>query len=144
MYGFFEVEIHRAASVVDSVAGIASLFGRAGCDISWNQVAEGRITTLEVVVALILRDIGGFEFAFAEQTGFLGVLRHPDTAVVTQRLAHQRELRLVVAVHRDACRVNLREARIRHAGAFLIALPDGRSVRRHRVCREVKHASVAS
>ena len=38
------------------------------------------------------------------------LLRHPDAAVVAQRLGHQRQLRLVVAGDRDAGRVDLGEA----------------------------------
>ena len=43
------------------------------------------------------------------------VLGHPDPAVVAQRLAHQRQLRLVVAGDRDAGRVDLRVAGVGEA-----------------------------
>src|SRR6185436_5329443 len=39
-----------------------------------------------------------------------GLLWNPDAAVVAQRLAHERELRLVVARHRNARGVDLRVA----------------------------------
>ncbi len=40
------------------------------------------------------------------------LLRHPDAAVVAEALAHQRQLRLMLARDRDARRVDLREARV--------------------------------
>ena len=71
-------------------------------------------------------------------------LRHPDAAVVAQRLGHERELRLVVAADRDAGRVNLRVAGIGEAGAALVGAPDGGGVGAARVGREIEDVAVAA
>src|SRR5256886_11159805 len=52
-----------------------------------------------------------------------------------KRLAHQRELRLVVAGHRDTGGVDLREARVRERGAALVGAPDGGDIAALRVGR---------
>ena len=81
------------------------LLGVARRDVARHEVAEARILALEVVVALVLGNL-------LRRPLVALLLRHPDAAVVAQALAHQRELRLVVAADRNAGRVDLREARV--------------------------------
>ena len=71
---------------------------------------------LEVVVAVGLGDLVG-------RPGLVGVLRHPDAAVVAQRLRHQRELRLEVVGLRDAGRVDLRVAGVGERRAPAVGPP---------------------
>ena len=71
-------------------------------------------------------------------------LRHPDAAVVAQALAHQRELRLMLAAHRNAGRVDLREARVGEERAALVRAPRRRDVGVHRVGRQVVGRAVAA
>ena len=92
---------------------------------------------LEVVVALVLRDVGG-RAVVAVRGG------HPDPAVVAQRLAHQRELGLLLAGARDARGVDLGEARVGEVGAAPVRAPDGRGVAVLGVGREVEDVSVAA
>ncbi len=63
----------------------------------------------------------------------LHLLRNPDTSVVTQGLRHKGQLALLLAVHRNTCRVNLSEARICEICSLLVALPCGRAVAVHGV-----------
>src|SRR5690606_31559325 len=99
-----------------AVAGVAALFGRTGRHVARDEVAEARVAPFEEVIALVLRDLRGRPLV-----AFL--LRHPDAPVVAEALAHQRELRLVVARDGDARRVDLRHAGIREEGAAPVAAP---------------------
>src|SRR5690606_3915325 len=101
---------------------VAHALRAARRDVAWNQVAEAGVDALQVVVAVALRDLRGLLAAI------LCLLRHPDPTVVAQALAHQRELRLVRATHRDAGRVDLRVAGVREERAFAVGAPGGRNV----------------
>ena len=85
--GVGEVEVHAVLQRADAAAGVDLALGVAGGDVARHEVAERRVAALEEVVALGLGDLVG-------RAGVVGVLRHPDAAVVAQRLRHQRELRL--------------------------------------------------
>ena len=113
------------------------LLGVARRDVARHEVAEGRILALEVVVALLFGNL------FRRPLVAL-LLRHPDAAVVAQALAHQRELRLVIAGHRNAGRMDLREARVREQRAALVRAPRRRDVRVHGVGRQVVDGAVAA
>ena len=91
--------------VVDHRLGVARLATSRG-----TRLPNARVLALEVVVALVLGDLVG-------RAGVVGVLRHPDAAVVAQRLRHERELRLELVALRDARRVDLRVARVGEVGA---------------------------
>ena len=54
--------------------------------------------------------------------------RRPDTPVVAQTFAHQRELRLILAGDRDARRVDLRVAGVREKRAFFVGAIRGGDV----------------
>ena len=69
----------------------------------------------------------------------LGTQMRPS---LRKRLAHQRELRLEVVAGRDARRVDLGEARVRHQRAALVGPPDRGDVRRLGVRREEEHVAV--
>ena len=70
--------------------------------------------------------------------------RHPDPAVVAQRLAHQGELGLVLAADRDAGRVDLGEAGVGEVGALAVGPPGGGHVAAHRVGGQEEHVPVAA
>ena len=71
-------------------------------------------------------------------------LRHPDPAVVAQRLAHQGELGLVLAGDRDARRVDLRVAGVAEVGALAVRPPGRGDVAAHRVGRQEEDVAVAA
>ncbi len=102
------------------------------------RLPNARILPLEIVVAIRLRDLiwrlGAIFLPF----------RHPHPAVVAQRFAHQRELRLVLAAHRDAGRVDLRVTRIGERRAALVRAPDRRDVRSLGVGREEEDVAVSA
>src|SRR5215813_538673 len=75
--------------------------------------STSRLAALEVVVAVVLGDL-------VRGAAVLVLLRHPDPAVVAERLAHQRELRLEVVARGDARGVNLRVAGVGHVRAALV------------------------
>ena len=131
--GVGEIEEHGEAGLVHAVAGVAALLGGAGSDVTGNQVAEGRIAALQVVVAALLRNLGRLDLVLAELEDILHVVRHPDAAVVPQGLGHQGELALLVAMDRDTGRVDLREAGVREESALAVGLHRGGTVGVHRV-----------
>src|SRR6266481_2739118 len=72
------------------------------------------------------------------------LLRHPDAPVVAQRLAHQRELALVLAADGDAGGMELREAGIAQEGALLVRAPDRGGVGALGVRRQIEDVAVAA
>ena len=81
-----EVEEHSQTSVVHTEAGIATLLGCTAGHVTGNQVTEGRITALQVVVAVFLGNLPSFLGTGLQSLGIFHLLGNPDTAVVTQRL----------------------------------------------------------
>ena len=136
--GVGEVEVHAEAALTDSPALVAHTLGGAGRDVTRAEIAEARIDALEIVVAILLRDRP------RRLETVLLALRHPDAAVVAERLRHQGQLRLVFAADRDARRVDLRVARVRHAGAALVGAPDRGDVRAAGVGGEIEDIAVAA
>src|SRR5205814_4054203 len=111
-----EIEIDGEPAVADAAAVVGHLLRVARRDVARDEVAERRVLPLEIVVALLLGNL-------LRRTRVAFLLRHPDASVVAQALAHEGELRLVLAAHRDARRVNLREARVREERAALVRTP---------------------
>ena len=132
-----EIEIDGEPAVADAAAVVARLLGVAGGDVARHQVAEARVLPLEVVVALVLRDL-------LRRTRVALLLRNPHAAIVPQAFAHQRELRLVIAGDRNAGRVNLGEAGVGEQRAALVRAPRRGDVRVHRVRREVVDGPVTA
>ena len=132
-----EVEVHAVLQRPDAAAGVDLALRRARRDVARHEVAERRVAALEVVVALVLGDLVG-------GAGVVVLLRHPDAAVVAQRLAHQRELRLEVVARRDARGVDLRVAGVGHVRAALVRAPDGGDVAVLRVGGEEEDVAVAA
>ena len=139
-----EVEEHPEAGLGHAESGVADFLGGAGRDVARGKVAERGIFALEEVVAVVFLDVGGLELAGADLGGDFGGLRHPDAAVVAERLGHQRQLRLVVAADRDAGRVDLGVAGIGEVGAAAGGSPGGGDVAAHRVGRKEEHVAVAA
>ena len=132
-----EVEVDPEAAGADPAALVADVLRGPGRDVAGHQVAERRVDPLQVVVALGLRDLPWVALV-------LPALRHPDPAVVAQRLAHQGELGLVVPADRDARRVDLGEARVGEVGALAVRPPGGGDVAAHRVGGQEEHVPVAA
>ena len=133
-----EIEVHAQAGLAHAAALVAHLLRGARGDVARREVAERRIHPLEVVVAVLLGDV------VRVLPAVLLLLRHPDAAVVAERLRHERQLRLVVAGDRDAGRVDLREAGVGEAGAALVGAPDGGGVGVARVGGEIEDVAVAA
>ncbi len=55
--GIGEVEEHSETGLVDTESGVTSLLGRTGSHVTRNEVTERRITTLEIVVTILLRNL---------------------------------------------------------------------------------------
>jgi hypothetical protein len=132
-----EIEVDPEAAGADAAALVAHLLGGARGDVARGEVAVGRVLALEVVVALVLGDLGRLARVARP-------LRHPDAAVVAERLAHQRELALVLAVDRDAGRVDLRVAGVAEGRALAVRAPDRRAVAALGVGRQVEDVAVAA
>ncbi|MPM43007.1 hypothetical protein SDC9_89679 [bioreactor metagenome] len=130
--------VHLLDRRADTAALVAAVLGLARRDVTRDQVAERRVDPLQVVVAVLLGDLARVLLTV------LGLLGHPDAAVVAQRLRHQRQLRLVVAVLRDARRVDLRVAGVAEVGTALVRPPGGGHVGAHGVRRQEEDVAVAA
>ena len=142
--GVLEVKEHAAAGVGHATLVVTGFLGSAGGNIAGSQVTEGGILALQIVVAIALSHIGGLHLATADLGSHLAALGHPDTAVVTQRLRHEGELALVVALHGDAGGVNLGEAGVSEVGTLLPAGAGGAHVAAHGVGGKEEHAAIAT
>ncbi len=132
-----KVEVHAEAGFAHAAALIANRLGIARSYVAGYQVAEARVTAFEVVIALILRDL------FRGTLVALGQ-RHPDTAVIAQGFAHERELGLILTSHRNAGGVNLGVARVGEVCATLVSPPDRRYVRPLGVGGKVVDVAIAA
>src|SRR5207237_6922458 len=115
--GVRKIEVDAPPARPDPSPFVAHFLRRAGCDVTRRQIAEARILTLEVVVAFLLRNV-------LRRTRIALLLRHPDSAVVAQRLRHQRKFRLILTALRNAGWMDLRVTRIREIRAVAIGPPD--------------------
>ncbi len=135
--GVGEVQVDAVSKRTHSAALVDDRLGVPRSDVAGNEISEARIARLEVVVALALGDVpGGARVA--------GALRDPDAAVVPQRLAHERELRLVLARLRNAGGVDLGEAGVREERTPSMGPPDRGGVAALGVGREEVHVAVAA
>ena len=142
--GVLEVKEHTAAGVGYAALIVAGFLGSTGGNVTRSQVTEGGILALQIVVAVALSHIGGLHLAAADLSGHLTALGHPDTAIVTQRLRHEGELALVVALHGDAGGVNLGEAGVSEVGTLLPAGAGGAHVAAHGVGGKEEHAAITT
>ena len=137
LYRVAQIQVHRLPGSANAVTAVAHLLGGARGDIARHQVPERRVTLLQVVVALLLRD-GGRRARVAL------LFRHPHAPVVAQALAHQGELGLMLARHRDAGGMNLHEAGVGEQGASLVGAPGGGDVAHLGVGGQVVEVAVAA
>ena len=119
--GVAQVQVHGLTGGAHAAAGVAHLLGGPRGHVARHQVAERRVALLQEVGAVGFRDVRG-------RTGVVGGNRHPDAAVVAQALAHQGQLGLVLARHRDAGGVDLHEARVGEQRAALVGAEGGGDV----------------
>ena len=134
--GIRKIEVHRQPGGPHTVPLVAHLFRTPGGDIARDQVPERRVEPFEVIVPLIFRDL--------VRSAFVGLgLRDPDAAVIPEAFAHERELGLVLAGDRDACRVYLREAGVAEERAALVRAPCRGGIAHFRVRREEEDVAVA-
>ena len=126
--GIAEVQIDAAPAGADAAPFVADLLDGARSNIARREVAVARILALKEIIAVFFRNLVGRAIVAA-------LLRHPDAPVVAQRLAHQRQLRLIVAAHRNAGRVYLRVAGIGKVSAALVCAISRRDVAALRIGR---------
>src|SRR3954462_13645714 len=100
-----KMQIDAESTLPHPAAFVADFLGGAGRDVTRSEVAEAGVLPLQEIVPLTLWNL--------TRSSFLPTpLRHPDPAVVPERLAYSRQLRLVFADHRYKGGVNLGIARI--------------------------------
>ena len=114
---------------------VAHLLGPPGGDIARDQVSERRIEPFEVIVPFLFRDL--------VRCALVGLgFRDPDAPVIPEAFAHERELRLVLAGDRDACRMYLRKAGVTEERPAFVRAPCCGGIAHLRVRREEKHVAV--
>src|SRR5574344_129240 len=134
--GVSEVEVNGTAAM-DAHSLVADHLGIAARDIARNEVAEGRIAFLEVVVAFRFRDL-------IRGTVVARLFRNPHTTVIAEGFGHQGQLGLMLARDRNAGRVNLRVAGVREESSLLVCLPGRAHVGTLGVGGEVEHVAVTA
>ena len=134
--GLREVEIDSQAGVVHTEALVATFLGSAAGHVAGNEVTEGGIAAFEVVVAVFLGNVLTLETAFLARLGVFELFGHPNAAVVAERLGHEGEFRLFVAVYGDTRGVNLHIRGVGKHGTLAVASDGGRCVAAHGVGRE--------
>ena len=102
---FRKIKVDTLPRRPHTIACIATLFRSTRSHVARHKVTKGRITPLEVIVALLLRDLRRFARVAL-------LLRYPNTPVVTQRLTHEGQLALKLIEHRQPRRVYLYKARV--------------------------------
>ncbi len=55
--GVREIEEHGETGLVDTESSVTSLLGRTGSHVTRNEVTERRVTALEIVVTILLRNL---------------------------------------------------------------------------------------
>src|SRR5699024_10661448 len=123
-----EVEVDCTFGAAYAFAVVAYVFRVMRGDVSGDHVPEGGVLALEVVVAFVFWNL-------VRGTGVARLGWNPDTTVVSQRLAHERTLGLVLTMLRNAGGVDLRVAGVGEVRAFLCCSPDRGGVTAHRVGR---------
>src|SRR5690606_30841275 len=107
-----KIQEYRKACSTYTTTFVAHQFGVTGSHVAWYQVTKSRVLTLQEVIAVFFFDVVNCDLSFAKTLCCLNSFRNPHTAIVTKRLRHQRQLRLVIAGNRDTGRVNLCKARV--------------------------------
>ena len=131
LYGIGKIEVDRKACCSYAKAGITAFLGSPRGHIARHEIPEGRIATFEVIVATIFVQFGRFHLAFAYFLSIFGKFGNPDASVVAQTFAHQGQFRLVIAVHRNAGRMDLCETGIAKESALFVCFPDGTAIGSH-------------
>ncbi len=132
------VEINTSLARTDAALVITLLLGRTRCDITWSKVTEGWILPLEVVIAILFRNITRSLVAI-----FL-LLRSPATTVVPQRFGHQCQLRLMITGLWNTGRVDLGVTGIGEESTLLGSFPGSGDATTHGVCRQVEDVDVTT
>ena len=119
--GIAEVQENGKTSFPNAMTRIAAFFCCARRNIARSQIAVRRVTPFQIVVAFSIRNL--------IRGAFVALGRwHPDSTIVAQTFAHQRQLGLIIAGDRDTRWMNLRVAGICEQGTFSSASPRGRDV----------------
>ena len=142
--GLAEVEEYGKSSVVHAVALVAALFGGTAGDVAGDEVSECGIAALEIVVAVFFGNVLTLDFALLQTLGIFELLGHPDASVVTERLGHQGEFRLLVAMNGNAGGVNLHVAGVGEEGSLAVAGDGGGAVATHGIGGEEVGVSVTA
>ncbi len=142
--GIGEVKIDAEAGRRDAAAIVAGFLGGAGGDVPWGKIAETRVFALEEVVAIVFRHLRGFHLALAQLGGDFAALWDPDAPIVAEGLRHEGELGLVLALLRDAGRVNLGVAGIGETGPAAVGPPSGGHITAGGVGGKEEHGAVSA
>ena len=76
-----EVQEYGQACVVHTITLVATFLGGTAGHVARHQVTEGRITALQVIVAVFFGDVLALQRAFLQLLGVFQFLGHPDAAV---------------------------------------------------------------
>src|SRR6185437_1269564 len=132
-----KVEIYRLFGGTHAIAGVATLFSGARGDVPRYEITKGGIAPLQVIVTFLMRNLIWLPRVVL-------ILRHPDAAVIPQRLGHQRQLALMFSGNRNTRGVDLRIARIAEIGAFSMRFPRRRDIAAHGIGTKIEDIAIAA
>ena len=116
-----EVEIHCQSWFANAIARIASFFCCARSYVPWNQVSKCGISSFQVIISLLLRDVVCRTFVAL-------CFWDPYPAVIPERLWHECQLRLEFIELRNACRMDLDKAGVCKKRSLPVSFPSCRCV----------------
>ena len=135
--GIAKIKIDTITGRTDAEPFVANILGITGSHIARYQVAKAGISFLKVVEPILFRNLIG-------PPCFIGIFRDPDASVVSQRLAHQRQLRLIITRSRNGSWMDLREARIGKTRATLVRTVSGSHVASFGIGRQIIDVAVST
>ena len=142
--GIGKIEVYSKACRTYTITGIATFLGGTRSNVAGHQITKCGVTTFKIVVTLLFGNVVGAFFATTNCLGILFLLGHPNAAIVAQTLTHKGKFRLIVAMHRDTCGVNLNKTGIGKGCTLLMANPGRTSVTVHGIGRKVIHIAITT
>ena len=139
-----EVEEYTETRRSDTATIVTGLLRSTRGNITWSQVTKAWVFTLQEVVARFLRNLTWIELTFANLFRSFLVLRSPDATVITERLRHQRQLRLLITVNWDTSWVNLRVARICETSTALMSTIRSSHITTLCICRKEEYVTITT
>ena len=139
-----EIQEDGFPRLIHTKARVAALLGGTRSDVPWDQISECRIPTFQIVIPISLCNVQCSYRSIPNRFRIFLLRRNPNATIVAQRLRHQCQFRLMLTRNRNACWMNLCEARVGHMSAFFMRLPSCRHIRSHCIRAQEEHIAITA